>query len=274
MTITPGYFPIILGLEFEFYYFYLLIFSIRSFKLFGVYVLAKKKKLSKKQIKEDKLVSLSNKALTFYENYQQKIIIAVGIIAIVIIAVLLYMNNKQKNNEEATTYLARIMPSYDMGSYQKAIDGESGTNVLGLKQIVEDYGSTQQGNYAKIYLANSYFFLGYFDEALKYYSDYSGSNPLFEAAAYAGIAGCYESKNNFESAAENFKKAAFISEANPSNPDYLLKAGIDFLKVRNYDEAKRLLDLILTDYANSNQKQDADRYIAAVEVFKDNEENE
>ena len=109
--------------------------------------------------------------------------------AIVIIAVLLYMNNKQKNNEEATTYLARIMPSYDMGSYQKAIDGESGTNVLGLKQIVEEYGSTANGETAKIYLANCYSFLGNYEEAFKYYKDYSITSCRTHCARSKNIAG-------------------------------------------------------------------------------------
>ena len=71
------------------------------------------------------------------------------------------------------------MNLYDQGSYLEAIEGRPSQNIIGLKKIVEDYGSTENGETAKIYLANSYDMLGKPDEALKYYSDYDGDISIY-----------------------------------------------------------------------------------------------
>lgn len=48
------------------------------------------------------------------------------------------------NLQKATTQLAAVIPFYDSGQYQKAIDGEPGTNVVGLASIVDNFGSTNK----------------------------------------------------------------------------------------------------------------------------------
>ena len=227
-------------------------------------MLAKPKKISRKKVKEDKLVTFYSKTLEFYEKYQTKIIIAVGAIAVVILAMVLYSNKMEQDNLTATTELSRVIPLYESGSYQEAIDGTPGTNVVGLKEIVDQYGGTEQGEVAKIYLANSYMYLGKIDEALEAYNDYSGSNKLFKAAALAGKAGCYASKGEYGKAADYYEDAANVSENNASNPDYLLKAGINYIEVDKNENAKTVLERIKKDYSSTIYLSNADRYLALI----------
>jgi TolA-binding protein len=167
-------------------------------------------------------------------------------------------------NEQAGLALSRVIDSYDKGSYLEAIEGKAGTDVIGLKKIVEDYDGTENGEMAKIYLANSYNRLGKFDEAFKYYKSYSGDIPLLKAASLAGQAGYYAYKNEFEKAGDLFRDAAHVNKYNVENPDYMLKAAINYINAGQKENAKELLLTIKNDYKTSSASRDADRYLALV----------
>lgn len=221
----------------------------------------KKKKITKKEIKQDKLVEFYYKSQDFIRENQKQILIYIGAFIGVILLVFFYSNYRSSQNQEAGKLLSKVMELYDAGSYLEAIEGKQGTpSIKGLKEIVNEYGSTENGETAKIYLANSYAFLGQNDKALKYYEDYSGSIDIFKATALAGQAAYYSFKEDYAKAAKLYKQAAFISETNPNRPDYLLQAGINFMKSKNNDEAKTLFQIIKDDYKASNAHAQVDRY--------------
>jgi len=178
--------------------------------------------------------------------------------------VFFYVNQKSESNEKAGLELSRIMPLYDQGAYLEAIEGKQGTNIIGLKRIVEEFGGSENGETAKIYLANCYAFLGNYDEANKYYNDYSGSIDYFEAASLAGQAGYYADQEDFEKAANLFLQASKMSEINSQNPDYLLNAGIYYLKAGEKEEAKILFNRIKEDYSTSLAYREVDKYLAMI----------
>ena len=228
-------------------------------------MLTKKKKLSRKEIKEDKLVATYYKAYGYFEENRSRVLTIGGILIAIALLIYFYINNRIEDNKIAGIELARVIQSYDQGAYLEAIEGKEGTNNVGLKKIVEDYGSTENGEYAKIYLANSYNFLGRDDEALKYYEDYSDGNEIFEATALAGQAGIYETRKDYQKAADLYLKASRVLEHNVLNPDYLLKAGINYMHAGNTDKAKDLFKEIKQDYKTSTAFREVDRYLAQVQ---------
>jgi tetratricopeptide (TPR) repeat protein len=224
-------------------------------------MLTKKKKISRREIKEDKLVTSYYKAYNFFDEHKQKFYLYGGILVVVVLAVLLYLNNKKQNNETAGTQLAQVMSLYDAGSYLEAIEGKQGTKNVGLKKIVQEYGSTENGEAAKIYLANSYMMLGKPDEAVKYFKDYSGGNPIYKATAIAGEAGYLEYKKEYGDAADLFIKASKISEENVLNPEYMFHAAVNYLKTGNTAKAKELLETVKKDYATAPSAREVDKYL-------------
>ena len=227
-------------------------------------MIGKKKKLSKKELQEDKLVTSFYKSQEFFEEHKQKIIIVVSAIAVVILAITWYFNKITEDNILAAEKLSQIITSFEQGQFQKAIDGEPGTQLVGLKNIVENYGSTEQGEIAKIYLANSYYSLGDFDEALKYFNDYSGDSKLHQSTAYAGIAGCYENKSNFEKAAEYYERAADTYDLQSQTANFLLNASINYIKLGNNNQAKTLLERIKSDYSTSSAAREVEKYLSQI----------
>lgn len=223
-------------------------------------MIAKRKKLSKKQIKEDKLITTYYQAVKFYEENQSKILMGLGAVAVLIIAVVFFSNKAIEDNKNAAASLTLVLEKFNNKEYQEAIDGVPGTNVIGFKAIAENYGGTEQGEIAKIFLADCYSYLGNYDEALKYYDDYSGNNNLYKATAYAGEAACYEAKGDNEKAAGLFEKAAAVYENNMQNSNYLLRAGINYMKAGDSGAAKELFETIKKDYATTAAARDVVRY--------------
>jgi tetratricopeptide (TPR) repeat protein len=227
-------------------------------------MLQKKKKLSKKEIKEDKLINFYKSSVDFFEKYQSKIFIYAGVVVVVAAAIYFYLNQKNMNDEKAGLELSRIMTLYDKGSYLEAIEGIQGTNIIGLKNLVTEYGGTENGETAKIYLANCYSFLSNYEEAFKYYEDYNGSIDYFKAASLAGQASYYAIKGDYDKASNLYIDASKQSQVNSQNPDYLLNAGIYLMKIGEKDEAKILFNKIKDDYSSSLANREVDKYLAVI----------
>ena len=224
-------------------------------------MLTKKKKLSRKEIKQDKLVETYYKIYGFIQENRQRVTLYGGLLVVLIFATIFYVNNRKQKNETAAVELARTMDLFDAGNYKEAIDGQPGTVIIGLKKIVDEYGSTPNGETAKIFLADSYNLLGKSEDAFKYYKDYDGDIKLYQSTALAGQAGYFASQNNYGQAAELYNKAAQVSETNVLNPEYLLKAGINYMKAGKTGEAKKAFESIQNDYKTSASAREVQRYL-------------
>ena len=228
-------------------------------------MLKKKKKLTKRAIKEDKFISSFNNALAFIDEYKSKIMLYGGITLVAVFLIIFFVNRNIQLNQQAGLELSRMVTIYDSGSYLVAINGKPGTNLVGLMKIVEEYDGTANGEIAKIYLANSYSLLGNYEEAFKYYKDYNGDIEMYKAASLAGQGDYFASKKDYENAADFFEKAAHVSELIALNPEYLLKAGINYLYSGNKTKAKEVFNNIKLDYKTSSVLNQVDKYLVQAE---------
>ena len=225
-------------------------------------MLKPKRKITKKDLKEDKLVSTYFKTTQFF--YEYKKYVSWGITGLVVIAIagVIYFNNRAANEEKAGTELGEILRYYDKGEYQTAIDGVPEKNIMGLRDIVDNYGGLHPGDLAKFFLANSYYSLGNYDEALKYFQDFGGSYPPLRASALAGVASCYEAKGELRKAAEYFERAASKSSDKQLLPEYLHHAARDYMLSGKKERASELLKKLKNEYPTSIYAREADRMLA------------
>lgn len=230
-------------------------------------MLTKNKKISRKEIKQDSLVTFYYKAIQFLDEQRKNLLIGVGVIAVIVAVSLIFISKRAKGNEIAGADLLQVVQIYNQGAYQDAIDGKQTqtVKVKGLKKIVEENGSSEAGQTAKIYLANAYYNLKQYDNALNAFDSYSGSIDHLKAAAYAGQAACFEAKNDVQKAVDYYLKAAKVSSVNVLNPFYLLNASINYIELGKNDEAKELLKSIKKDYPKSEYAGQVDRYLSQVE---------
>lgn len=231
-------------------------------------MLAKKKKLGKKNIQEDKLVTFYSNTLKYFDAYKNQVYIGAAAIIILIAAIVYYGNQSKTAEIEASAALAKAEKVYQSGNYQSVIDGSSAGGGLTLAEVADNYSGSEAGEVARVYLANSYFYTGDYENALDNYEDYSGSIPLYKATAAAGIASCYEAMGETEKAAKKYKDAAFTYADNAMNSQYLLNASVNYIKVNENDEAESLLTKLKEEYPTSPEAREADRYLAEIQLHE------
>ncbi|HET7153003.1 MAG TPA: tetratricopeptide repeat protein, partial [Candidatus Kapabacteria bacterium] len=188
-------------------------------------MLKPKKKLSIQNEVKDVLEDLTlwNKIETYWETNQKQVIYIGVAVIVVLVGGIFWINRQTAGSKEAALELERVQSYYDAGQYQKAIAGDSvktvrGEQVKGLRQIVDEYGSTAPGEMASLYLANCYYYLGQFDNAKEYYSKAESiGDPVFKAAGYAGEGAVLEYKKQYDEAEKYYERASNQSDNNPNN---------------------------------------------------------
>ncbi len=229
-------------------------------------MLQAKKKISKRELKQDALITSYMKATTFYEENKKNIGVGLTIAVVLIIASVVYVNNRNANNDKATTDLGKIYQYFDGGQLQLAIDGIPQQNIVGLKSIVEEYGNTPSGEMARFYLANAYFQLGKIDEALNEFEDFSPSGEILTASRLAGIAACHEAKGQWKEAAANFEKASTKYAPDAGAAENLNNAARNYALAGEKEKALSLYKKLKKNYPTTTFARDADRYIAQLSV--------
>jgi tetratricopeptide (TPR) repeat protein len=229
-------------------------------------MLRPKKKLSKRELKQDALVSTYVKATTFYETNKRTISIGVTALVIAVFAAVLYLKNRADNNEKALTQLGSVFQLYDEGQYQTAIDGVPERNIQGLKAIVENFGNSRGGELAEFYLANAYFNTGKYAEALKAFEDCSPPDELLEVSRLAGIGACHEAMGNHAKAAQYFERAGTKSAKDINAAENLNNAARNYGQAGEKDKAIELYKRIKKTYPTTTFARDADRFISQLSV--------
>jgi len=209
---------------------------------------------------EDKLMAFYYKATDFFEKNKKHLYVTLTIIAVLIAGVIFLMNKRKANEEKAAVELSKIQKIYTEGKFEQAINGDSLGMSKGLLSIVNDYGSTESGEFAKVMLANSYFNLRDFDNAEKYYKDYSGSNKLLKVSAAAGEASVLEARDKFLEAAKQYEYAADLDNENPFRDQYLLYAAKNYYRVKDTGKSLKLLEEIKEKYPKSKTLQESEKY--------------
>lgn len=220
--------------------------------------------MAKQHQTEDNLMSFYYRAIDFFEKNKKHVYTALTILVIAIAGIILLVNKRKANNDIAGVELQQINEIYNAGNYQQAINGDSLGMSKGLQYIVNEYGSTENGELAKVMLANSYLATRDFDKAETYFKDYSGSNDILKVAAAAGLAAVYEAKGNYADAAKQFEKAANMDKSNPFIDQYLFYAGKNYFRADNLAEAKKVFEKLKEDFPKSKYNGESERYKASI----------
>jgi tetratricopeptide (TPR) repeat protein len=229
-------------------------------------MLKPQKKISRREIKEDKLVTKYFEVRQWIdENTKILSYVGIGIAGLVVIG-FLWSKSRADSNEKATAMLAKVAPYYDEGRYDLAINGIPQEGTQGLQAVVDEHGSTKAGEIAKLYLANSYFAIKEYDKALSTYDDISVSDKMITASSYAGMAACYEAKGDFNHAASYFEKAASKNMTAVQAPENLQRSATNYAAAGKKEKAIELLQMLKKEFPTSPYARDVERFIAEYSI--------
>lgn len=226
--------------------------------------MAKKIKSKKKeeQIQEN-VGNIISSSEAFIEKNQKKILIGVGVVVLLVLAIMAFRNFYQQPREiAAENAMYKAQEYFATDSFKVALEGD-GANVMGFREIASQYGMTKSGKLASAYTGICYYKLGKYEDAIKFLSQYDGTDNYFKTSVVGLIGDSYAELDKADKAQNFYKKA--IAEKNELAPIYLKKSGILYETKGNNAEAEKMYTQIKDDYPTSNEAYDIDKYIARVQ---------
>jgi tetratricopeptide (TPR) repeat protein len=218
----------------------------------GERMLKPRKKMTKKEIKEDKFVEVALNARAYVEdNYKRVSIIVIAIFGVIVL-IMGYRYVHQMNEEKSSALLGQAQLEYQNLNYPKAKEF--------INRLIEEYSGTDAADQGQFLLANLYFQEGNIEEAKmnfkEFIDSYGGSNILI-ASGIAGYAACLEKEGNYSEAAEYYERAQKKSPDFVEAANYLYLAGLNYMADGNNEKASEMFQKIVNDYESSNRKDDA-----------------
>ena len=226
------------------------------------------KKKDTAPIELQKVESALGKSEAFIENHLKELGIGVLIIAVVVSGILMFKYKYSAPRElKAQEQIYKGQNYFAIDSFQIALEG-NGVDYIGMKSIIREYGSTKTGNLAKLYAGLSYYKLGDYKVALKYFEDFDANDRLVSHSVIGNIGDCYVELGDVKKAISYFEKAAKKADNDIVSPFYLKKLGIAYESLGNYEKAVENYTLIKDKYFNSHEARDIEKYIERAKFLK------
>jgi TolA-binding protein len=211
-------------------------------------VAKRRRKLTKKEIKEDEVAEFFVDTGHFIGNHWKKI---VGGIIVVVIAVAIWgtwKHERGKAEAEAQTWLWRA--NLDMRS------GNAGSAIQSYTNIIERYRGTWSHSDAVFFMANAQFSTGRYDSAMvmfETYLDLGKQRDQFAVSSEMGIAQCLEQLTRYDDAARKYLQVQQENPESPLAPDAILGAARCYELAGNLQTAESTYGDLLDLYPDASQ---------------------
>ena len=209
-----------------------------------------------------------NKSEAFFDKNKKAIIGAVVALVVIIVGVFVYTNYISAPREnKASTQLAKAQELFDNELFDKAAPE--------FQKVINDFGGTDAGNLAKLYLGLCYANQDKWQDAVKYLDEYSpADDAIVSPAAVAALGNAYAHVGNIDKAVSCLKDAASkadsksINDANYSISATFLMQAAQLLESQNKTaDALKLYKNIKAKYVSASvvQSKEIDKYIQRLE---------
>lgn len=165
--------------------------------------LAKHQKMTKRQMKEDPLVTAAFRATEVWERHGRTILVAAGALILVGLLVFFVLRTRAQAEEKARGDLFRAIVTLQQGDYATA--GPM------LKELVDNAPGTDSAREALLLLGDAAMGQKNPTEAATWYQKYVDQvkgNRVLARAGYLGLGTAYENGGEFVKAADAYAKAA------------------------------------------------------------------
>lgn len=206
-----------------------------------------------------------SKTEEFFSNKKnQNIVLGVGaLIAILVAAFVFYKSYQSNQNQEAHEEMFQAIYYFEADSIGKALNGDG--NNYGFLDIVDIYSGTEAANLANFYIGASYLNLGEYENAIRYFEDFTSSDVLIQSRAYSLAGDAYMELGDFESAINAYQKAVDHKPTEDYTPIYLTKLAIAYEENGDLQSAAQAYGRIITEFPLSDQLQNAQKHKARLE---------
>ncbi len=220
-------------------------------------MLKARKRITKRQIKEDKFVTFYFKVMDFVKQHSSKVTIGLIAVAVIIILTFFIIQSKKQAELNASEQLAKANTEIARGELQQTIDI--------LLNMIENYSGTKSASKGVYLLAYTYFQKGEYENAITYFNKYLDDytdDPILSSAAYSGIGACFEQQGKFLEAARSYETGAekFVEHFNA--PQQLMDAARCYKLENLTADARKCYETVIQNYPDSGLKSDAELFLA------------
>ncbi|MEQ8470132.1 MAG: tetratricopeptide repeat protein [Marinoscillum sp.] len=208
---------------------------------------------------------LAGKAEEFFNSKRnQTLVFGIGgVLALIVLAFVGYKYYITNQNTEAQKEMFQAVYYFEADSLGKALNGD-GIN-FGFLDIIEDYSGTDAANLSNFYAGATYMKLGDFSSAIRYLDNFSSSDYLLQARAYALIGDANMELGDYPEAVSAYESAAGYKPNEDFTPVYLTKLAIAQESAGSFGAAVEAYSKIIDEYANSSLVQDAKKHKARLQ---------
>src|SRR5260221_7858811 len=161
--------------------------------------LVKHQKLTKRQIKEDPLVTAAFRGTQIWEEHGSRILLGLGAVVLVVILVFFVSRTRAQSEERAAADLFRAEMSVGQNDYATAVQM--------LREIVDAAPGTKAARSAMLFLGDAYLGQGKPAEAVNWYRKAlakAGNDATAKEASVHGLASALEDRGDFAQAANTY----------------------------------------------------------------------
>jgi TolA-binding protein len=211
-------------------------------------MLRPRKKLYKREIKEDSLVTAYFRVQQWYHKNGDRVLMAVGALAVILAVVFFVARSKRSAEAAAAGKLGAAEFVYYSGQ-------ANDQTLQELQAVVDKYPGTKSAGIAAFDLASAYYSQKNYASAEKYYRlvvDKYHDDPITAVSGFNGLAACLESQNQYAEAAKVFAKAQKQYPKLFAAPQALYDAARCFALAGNASDAKAAYQTIIDRYPESS----------------------
>ena len=217
----------------------------------------------KKPVSEGGIESVES-ALTRTEQFiedNQKMILRV--LTAILVAVVVFIGTRRfylsPLQEEATGQMFVAEQYFEIDSFSLALYGDG--NYSGFLQIIDDYGITKAANLAKYYAGISFLKTGQYEDAIEYLKKFKSKDKMVAPVAIGAIGDAYLELGDQQEGLNYYLKASTRSENDFTTPLFLMKAGLVYETMEDYDQAIELYEQIRREYPDYARRNNIEKYI-------------
>lgn len=212
---------------------------------------------------DEELGGSISKVEAFYEKNKRAVQIGAGVIILAIAGFFYMRYSNQQKEEEANASLFRIENYFLVDSFNLVINGDpKDPSVIGGVDFVDEFSGTPAAQKAAYMVGRSYMAKGDFQTAIEYLERFKLDDELVRAQAIGLIGDCHVELGDLESAESQYSKAYKHSKNPYTAPKFLMKLGLVQEKLESYEAAAETYQKIRTEFSESDQAREIEKYIA------------
>lgn len=190
--------------------------------------------------------------------------VLIGLGVLVLVVVLGWLAYKElivgPAEEEASREIFRAQSYLEADSLDLALYGDPVN--LGFVDIADEYGMTETGNLANYYAGIILLRKGEYEQALEHLEEFDTESVILEPLKLGAMGDAYSQLGDLEQAASKYMEAAQASKNDYTAPKFLMKAGLMYEELGQFQDAIEAYETIEKQYPESTLAGNIVKYVA------------